>query len=288
MGGAAAIVSEVVAGPDDGVSLVKRQLFRAVFAAEETAFPRQVALDDRPHSARKIKIAGPVKVAEQRVDIHRVHVVVGTRNVAVAMQSGLAARKVGSFVGWRQFWGDGVDVLARGPISQVTPGAVVPAEGVGGIGATPAEQLGAPGNRAVHHRALRFVPDGIGADIERCDRGVNKRVGSLDGDLRAEGAEVLLGFGEDVREVASAVRRSERDGGRMAIEAGTVGGDLAVRSEFFGYRGRGGIGNALESEVKWRGLGGRRYGDARGNDRERWSGCGRVGGREEGGKRRDR
>ena len=102
----------------------------------------------------------------------------------------------------------------------------------------------------MHDHALGFVPDRIDTDIERGDGGVDKWVGSLDGDLGAESAEVLLGFGEDAREIAGAVCGSELDCGRPAIEAGAIGGDVAIIREFFGGGGRGGIGDALEGEVE--------------------------------------
>jgi len=134
----------------------------------------------------------------------------------------------------------------------------------------------------VHDGALRRVPNGIHADVERRDGGVDKGVGCLDHDLGAEGAEVFLGGGEDSGEIAGAVGGSQRNGGGFAIDAGTVGGDVAISPELFCHGGRGEIGNALEGEVEGRGVGGGRNDDPRGNDSQRRRGRGWAGGGEQG------
>ena len=68
MRGAAAVVLEVVAGPDRRVRLVERELLRAELAAEKPALPGEVALDRRPHPLGEGAVAGPAQVAEERVD----------------------------------------------------------------------------------------------------------------------------------------------------------------------------------------------------------------------------
>ena len=79
MRGPTAVVLEVVAGPDRGVGFVERQFFAlssGELAPEETSFPREVTFDNGPNLASELEISGPLQMAEKRIDVDEVHVVV--------------------------------------------------------------------------------------------------------------------------------------------------------------------------------------------------------------------
>ena len=98
---AAAVVLQVVTGPDHRVRLVQRQLLRPELATKQPALPGKVPLDHRPYLARKLEITRPQQMPKQRIDVDEVHVVVAVREVAVAVQRGLTAGEVGVGVGRR-------------------------------------------------------------------------------------------------------------------------------------------------------------------------------------------
>ena len=262
---AAAMVLQVVAGPDRRVGLVERQLFRTELAPEQPPLPRQVPLDHRPHLPRKLEVARPQQVAEQRVDVDEIHVVVAVRDVAVAVQRRLAAREVGVLVGRRELRRDRLVVLLRRPRGEVPPRPGVPAERVRRIRPAPAEQFRAPGDRAVHHRALRFVPYGVNRHVERGDGGVKIGVGRVDRHLAAQRGEMGLRLREHRRQFFVPVGGSQRDHRRPAADARAFGGDRAIGVEFLRRHGLA-SGHALQCEEQRR-LVGERH--APGHDRQR-------------------
>ena len=140
MGGSAAVIDQLVAGPDAGVGFVERQLVRAEGAAEQPALAGEVALDHRPDAGGVGEIAGPLEVAEKGVHRDEVHVVVVglvDGEIAIRMERGLVAGEVEFFIGRRDFFRDGRGVLALRESIDVEAGAVVPAEGVTGVGGAP-------------------------------------------------------------------------------------------------------------------------------------------------------
>ena len=125
---AAAVVLQVVAGPDRRVGFVEREFVRAELAAEKPALPGQMPLNRRPHLPRIIQIARPEQVAEERIHGHQVHVVMRLRQVAVGVKSGFVARQIHVCVGGRKGFGNRACVLLFGKTREMRRRALVPAE----------------------------------------------------------------------------------------------------------------------------------------------------------------
>src|ERR1035438_215565 len=76
VGGSAAAVLQIVAGPDGGIGLVKRKLSpigRSKGATEEALLPRQVTLERWPYLPREDRVPGPAQVAQQHIEEDHVH-----------------------------------------------------------------------------------------------------------------------------------------------------------------------------------------------------------------------
>src|SRR5262245_55216403 len=72
-------VLQRVAGPDRGIGIIKTVVIRI----EVPLLPRKVPFDQRPHLSYIGGVAGPIKVVEQLVDKHQVHVVMMSPDVAI-------------------------------------------------------------------------------------------------------------------------------------------------------------------------------------------------------------
>jgi hypothetical protein len=140
----AAIVLEVVAGPDGGVGLVERELGAVAAgegAAEEALLPCEVALEGGPDFVGEVEVAGPAKMAEEHVEEDHVHVVVVVRQVSLGVEQGLFVGEVGFGIGGaggRGRCGNWRDILLFQPAAEVQFCTVVVAERVERVGAAPA------------------------------------------------------------------------------------------------------------------------------------------------------
>ena len=204
VGRAAAVVLQVVAGPDGGVGLVEGERFTAcsgIRPAEEAVLPGQMALEGGPYLAGEVEVAGPHEVAHEDVHEDHVHVVVIAGEVAVGVEHLLLAgeMEVGRVVPGADggiAGGDGGEVLALEPVAEVLLGAVVVAEGVERVGAAPSGEHGAPGHAAVQDTLRVRVPDGFGGDGDGRAEGVEVLVGGVEGEGRGEGGELGAAGGE--------------------------------------------------------------------------------------------
>ena len=204
VGRAAAVVLQVVAGPDGGVGLVEREGLAAcgsVGAAEEAVLPGQMALEGGPYLAGEVEVAGPHEVAQHHVHEDHVHVVVIAGEVAVGVQHLLLAgeMEVGRVVPGADGGiggGDGGEVLAFDPVADVQDCAVVVAEGVEDVWAAPSGEHGAPCHAAVQDTLRVRVPDGFGGDGDGGAEGVEVLVGGVEGEGCGEGFELCAAGGE--------------------------------------------------------------------------------------------
>ena len=139
VGGATAVVDEVVARPDAGVDLRRGGDSSGEWAAEHASLPRKAAFQHRPNRSREIAIAGPQQMAEHGVHGDNVHVVIGNNpRRCRCCECGLAAGEVVFFVGGGKFREWDVVILFLGETIDVAERAVMLAKGVSGIGAAPA------------------------------------------------------------------------------------------------------------------------------------------------------
>ena len=204
VGRAAAVVLQVVAGPDGGVGLVEREGLTArggIRAAEEAVLPGEVALEGGPYLAGEVEVAGPHEVTQHHVHEDHVHVVVIAGEVAVGVEHLLLAgeMEVGRVVPWADGGiggGDGGEVLALEPVADVQDCAVVVAEGVEDVWAAPSGEHGAPGDAAVQDTLRVRVPDGFGGDGDGWAEGVEVLVGGVEGEGCGEGGELGAARGE--------------------------------------------------------------------------------------------
>src|SRR6185437_11710059 len=100
--------------------------------------------------------------------------------------------------------------LLFGEAGEMRGRAVVPAEGVAGVLAAPAEQARAPGDGAVHEALLFVIPDGVCGDAEGRGGGVDEGVGCFDGDAAGNGVAAGLGEGELFGQIGGAENRESR------------------------------------------------------------------------------
>jgi hypothetical protein len=135
----------------------------------------------------------------------------------------MSAREVDVGVGRRELRRHRVDVLPARPIGEMPARTIVPAE-----------QLRPPGDGAMHHCALRFVPHGVDRDIECRHRGIDERVGRIDYDLVAQRPKMPVGLGEQRRQFVDPVGRPQLHLRRAAVHARPLGRDLAVGGQLFG------------------------------------------------------
>ena len=207
VGRAAAVVLQIVAGPDGGVGLIERKLLAArtrVRPAEQAMLPGEMALQRGPNLARELEIAGPHEVAQKHVHEHQVHVVMVVGEVAVGVQHPLFAREMDVGVprtdgGVRG--GHGCDVLALQPVANFEDRAVVVAERVEIVGPAPSGQHGAPGHAAVQHAFILRVPDRLGRNAHRWADVVEVFVGRVDAQGLRDGLDLGAARGEGLREI---------------------------------------------------------------------------------------
>ena len=192
MGGAAAVVGEIVARPDAAIRLVNRQLVRAELAPEQPPFPRQMPLNHRPHAPRVFEIARPQQMPEKGIHADEVHVVVRLREVAVGVERGFVARKICGLLGRRNFAGHRAGVLLFRKALEMFCRAIMPAEFIAGITDPPAEQPHPPRHAAMQVGVHAIIPDRIRRDIQRGSSRIDEWIGSLHHHAPGECGATLL------------------------------------------------------------------------------------------------
>ena len=180
----AAVVFQVVAGPNRRVRLVEGQILAArpgIRPAEKALLPSEVALEGGPDLAHEFEVSSPAQVAQKHIEEHHVHVVVIRGEVSIRVQQGFFAGKVRSGVegagdrGRRV--GDGPGVLALHPVAHLLAHPLVLPQRGERIGAAPAGQRVPPGHGAMHHTLLSGVPQRVGGNADGRRAGVDVGVG---------------------------------------------------------------------------------------------------------------
>src|SRR5688572_296986 len=98
-----------------------------------------MSLDHRPHLLRKLKVARPEQVPEERIHGDEIHVVMVLRQVAVTMQRVLVAREIGGFLGHRKLVRNRICILLAEETFEMLPRSFMPAQSVAGINTAPAQ-----------------------------------------------------------------------------------------------------------------------------------------------------
>ena len=65
---ATAVILQIIARPDCGVSFVKRQFLRTELATKKATLPGEIAFDHRPHFTREFAITGPKQMTKERIN----------------------------------------------------------------------------------------------------------------------------------------------------------------------------------------------------------------------------
>src|ERR1019366_7414587 len=96
---------------------------------------------------------------EEGVHGDEIHVIMSFGQIAIGVQRGFIARKIGALVGGGNYFGNGIFILLAGETLEMFRRAVVPAQFVARVTTAPAEQTRAPRYGPVHERFLPVIPN---------------------------------------------------------------------------------------------------------------------------------